>query len=125
MNLMCALIVDPDQAARRQIEALLGASGFDSLQAADGMAALRLSSDYAIDLIVTEIDLGGLDVLQLLRIVRIGGFGYPPPPLIVSSALLHEALWIKDPAFEGLALLPKPFTPHAFAAALDAALPVD
>lgn len=125
MSLMRALIVDPDEAARRQIEGLLDESHFDSLGAASGVAALRFTSDYAIDLIVTEIDLGGLDVLQFLRIVQIGGFGYPPPPVIVSSKLLHDALWATDPVLAGLALLPKPFLPQAFAAALDAAFPVD
>ncbi len=125
MKLMRALIVDPDQAARHQIAALLDESGFDSVEAGDGRAALRFASDYAIDLIIMEIDLGELDALQFLRIVRIGGFGKPQPPTIVSSVRLHGEPWITHPALEGLALLSRPFTPRAFATALDAAFPVE
>ncbi len=87
--------------------------------------ALRFVSDFAIDLIVTEVRLPKLDAVQLLQIVRNGAFGPKPPPTIICSARLHEASWVTHPALQGLTLLAKPLTPQAFATALDAAFPVE
>ena len=125
MRLMRALVVDPDSVARLEISKLLDESSFDSVAAIDGVDALRFVSDFAIDLIVTEVRLPKLDAVQLLQIVRSGAFGPKPPPTIICSARLHEASWVTHPALQGLTLLAKPLTPQAFATALDAAFPVE
>ncbi len=121
MQLLRALIVDPDRCARREIAEFLGASSFDSVESVDTIGALRFAQDGAIDLIVADIDLRELDDLQLLRIIRCGGFGKTPPPVIVCSALLHEESWMTHPALKGVTGLAKPFTQSSFSAALKGA----
>jgi DNA-binding response OmpR family regulator len=121
---MRALIMDSDQRMRRQMAQFLGSSSFDSVEATDGISALRFAHAHAIDLIIADIDLRDLDALQLLRIIRDGAFGSTPPPVIVCSATLNDEIWFLHPALEGLTQLAKPFTPIGFAAALNLAFPV-
>lgn len=123
MKLLRALIVDPDQAARSAMMKLLDVRSFDTVEAIDIIGALAFALDGAIDLIIADIDLDELDGLQLLRIIRKGSFGKSPPPVIVCSALLNEEGWTRHPALKGVTHLPKPFTPAAFTAALDQAMP--
>lgn len=125
MKFMRALVIDPDSAALLEVSNRLDESGFDSVAACDGVDALRFVSDFAIDLIITEVRLPKLDGIELLNIIRRGAFRPKPPPTIVCSARLHESSWITHPALEGLTLLAKPFTPCAFATALDAAFPTE
>lgn len=125
MKLMRALIVDPDHQVRREVAQLLESSNFDSVEANDGIGALRLANEDAIDLIVADIDLRDLDALQLLRIIRGGAFGPTPPPVIVCSADLNDEAWFLHPTLKGVTQLAKPFTPVGFAAALNRALPVE
>lgn len=123
MNVMRALIIGPHPGDRRSIARLLANAGFESVEVNNGISALRFATSGAIDLIVTEIDLIGLDVARLLHIVRHGAFGESAPPVIVCSALLHGAAWTANAGLEGATLLPSPFTPDAFATALDTAFP--
>lgn len=125
MKVLRALIVDPDHTSRREMAGLLDECCFDSLEATDGVHALQFASEYAIDLIVTEIQIPKLDVLQLLHIIRCGAFGWIPPPVIVCSASLQDRSWLTSPALRGLTLLARPFTARSFAVALDAAFPAD
>ena len=126
MKSLRALIMDPDRAARRQVAKLLGKYGFDSVAAADSGSALRFTSSNGIDLIVADSRLPGLTGPKLVDYVRSGAFGLIPPPLIMlSSSQADETAWIGDPAPDGIAVLERPFTPSAFAAALNAAFPVD
>lgn len=103
---------------------LLGSSSFDSVEATDGINALRFAHAHAIDLMIADIDLRDLDALQLLRIIREGAFGSPPPPVIVCSANLNDEIWFLHPAIKGVTQLAKPFKPISFAAALNLAFPV-
>jgi CheY-like chemotaxis protein len=120
-----ALVVGPDRSGRREVVRRLGECQFDCVEAKDCMAALRFAGDDAIDLIVTEIETRRLSDLPLLQIVQSGGFGKSPPPVIVCSALLHDAPWSPNRGGFEVTLLGRPFTPRAFADALDAAFPVE
>ena len=125
MKLLRALVVGPDCAGRREVVSRPGECQFVCVEAEDRIAALRFAGDDPVDLIVTEIEPRSLGDLQLLRTVRNGGFGKSPPPVIVGLALLHDASWSPDQNGVEVTLLPRPFTPRAFADALDAAFPVE
>jgi len=105
MKVLRALIVDPDKAGRRQVAGLLSECCFDSVEAVDGMEALRFAPKNGIDLIVTEIRIARLNVLRLLHIIRCGGFGLAPPPVIICSASLHDQSWLTSSALRGATLL--------------------
>ena len=125
MKFLRALIVDPDDAVRRRAAVLLDEHGFDSVEAADGIAALRFASANGIDLIISDFRLPRLEGLSFLDIIKRGAFGQAPPPLIFCSALLQSEGWMRKLADEGIPLLVRPFTPHAFELALAAAFAAD
>jgi CheY-like chemotaxis protein len=126
MKTLRALILDPDRAARRQVAKILVECGFDSVAAADGGSALRFGASDGIDLIVADSRLPELAGAKLVEYVRSGAFGVIPPPLIILSASPADAeAWIGTPVPAGVAVLEKPFTSIAFAAALNAAFPVE
>lgn len=125
MKLMRALIVDPDQRTRHEMPLFLRSSSLDSVEAMDSIAALGFAFENAIDLIIADIDLRGMDALQLLRIIRDGAFGPTPAPVIVCAATLNGEVWFLHSAREGVTQLAKPFTPIDFSAALNRAFPVE
>lgn len=125
MKLLRALVVDPDQVGRGEVAHRLRECQFDCVEAEDGIAALRFADEDSIDLIVIEIETPRLNGVQLMQIIRNGGFGKSPPPVIVCAALLNDAAWSAHQAWLDATRLPRPFTPRGFATALDAAFPAE
>jgi CheY-like chemotaxis protein len=70
-----ALVVDDDPFALRLLGDALKERGFDVLTATDGDAGLRRLSDELapIDLLLTDLRMGGMDGSALVRTVRRGG----------------------------------------------------
>jgi CheY-like chemotaxis protein len=81
-TLLFALIVGLSPEEETVAREVLGAAGFDLRRAKDGLDAVRTAIHTDIDLIVTAIDMAGLDGLQLMQLVQRGLFGSPPPPII-------------------------------------------
>jgi two-component system sensor histidine kinase and response regulator WspE len=61
------LVVDDSPLTRELISALLEAVGYDTVAAADGAEALHLLSQTQVDLVVTDLEMPGLDGLELTR----------------------------------------------------------
>jgi two-component system sensor histidine kinase and response regulator WspE len=61
--------VDDSPLTRELISALLEAVGYDTLMASDGAEALQLIADpdRAVDLVVTDLEMPGVDGLELTR----------------------------------------------------------
>ena len=112
MKMLRALVVGSDRSGRREVVGRLDECQFECVEAEDCM-------------IVTEVETSRLSDLPLLQIVQNGGFGKSPPPVIVCSALWHDAPWSPNRGGLEVTLLGRPFTPRAFADALDAAFPVE
>jgi DNA-binding NtrC family response regulator len=63
------LIVDNDSAIRRLVEALLSSSGFQTLCAEDGVAALKLAEEFTspIHLLLTDVVMPKMNGVVLAR----------------------------------------------------------
>ncbi|MCC6669840.1 MAG: sigma-54-dependent Fis family transcriptional regulator [Planctomycetes bacterium] len=61
------LIADPDPATQQDLLEHLRRRGHDPVLAEDGAAALRTLTDEDVDLVLAELQLPGMDGLQLLR----------------------------------------------------------
>jgi two-component system chemotaxis sensor kinase CheA len=61
------LVVDDSPLTRELISALLEAVGYDIVDAADGAEALHLLSRTQVDLVVTDLEMPGMDGLELTR----------------------------------------------------------
>lgn len=88
-----APIVDPNKAGRRQVAGLLHECCFDSVEAVDGVDALRFASENGIHLIITEMRIAPPNVLRFLHVIRCDGFGLAQPPAIMCSASFHDQAW--------------------------------
>src|ERR1700758_3785982 len=64
------LIVEDEAKMRRLLELNLGEDGFSTLSAGDAEAGLKLLREHAIDLVVTDLKLPGMDGLEFLQSVK-------------------------------------------------------
>lgn len=83
LRCLCALIVGGTCEARAELAALLEMCGFDCVEAADGIEALRFSSDLGIDLVVAAAEMPRLNGEELLSLIERGVFGPKPPPTLL------------------------------------------
>jgi DNA-binding NarL/FixJ family response regulator len=78
------LIVDDHAEFRASARALLQAEGFDVIgEAADGAGALRAVADLQPEIVVLDIQLPGLDGIEVAE--RLAGGPDPPAVVLVSS----------------------------------------
>jgi two-component system chemotaxis sensor kinase CheA len=64
------MVVDDSPLTRELISALLEAVGYDIITAGDGAEALHLLSQGPVDLVVTDLEMPGLDGLELTREIK-------------------------------------------------------
>jgi len=79
------LTVDDSPVVRRLVRACLEAAGFEVVEAADGPAALRLLRLRPVGLVVTDINMPGMDGYRLIEAVREALGDAAPPVLVLSS----------------------------------------
>ncbi len=87
------LIADGSQVMRRVIERSLRLAGLDAPQvfeAADGNEALALAQQHRPDIVLTDISLGGMDGLQLLRQLRQADETRATPVIFISSQAVES-----------------------------------
>ncbi len=83
--------IDDDESARILFEIMLKRSGFNVVQAIDADDALEKLEDLIPDLIMTDIQLPGMDGLELTRILRTRD-AFDKTPIIVLSAFQSETM---------------------------------
>jgi DNA-binding response OmpR family regulator len=64
------LVVDDDVLLRRTLQATLAGEGYDVLLAADGRQALSVLGESAVDLIIADVSMPGMNGYQLLTETR-------------------------------------------------------
>src|ERR1700722_17275256 len=77
------LVVDDEASARSGLERLLEQEGFSVKTAADGSIALRVASEFAPDVVVTDLKMPEMDGIELLKRLREQDQGLP---VIVATA---------------------------------------
>ncbi|MBK9167092.1 MAG: response regulator [Bryobacterales bacterium] len=106
-SLSRVLVVDDEEPARYGISRALSSEGYELAEAASGEHALQELERFGPDVILSDINMPGLDGLSLLRRVR-GGPGDPPAVILItgygSENVIIEAL--RSGAFD---YLTKPF----------------
>jgi two-component system KDP operon response regulator KdpE len=86
------LIVDDEPPIRRFLRTGLDAQGYDVLEAEDGPAALAMLRRNAVDLVVLDLGLPGMDGSEVIRAMRDGGSSVP---IVVLSVRADEAGKVK------------------------------
>lgn len=82
------LVVDDEPAIRRLLHTSLSAEGHQVEEAADGQSALSLLGRNAIDVLVLDLGLPGMDGFEVIRRLREQGSSVP---IIVLSSRADEA----------------------------------
>jgi len=80
------LIVEDEQSIARFISAILGANGYETLQAQTGTEALSIISSNCPDLVILDLGLPDMDGIEILRDLR----SWSSLPVVVVSARSHE-----------------------------------
>ena len=70
MTKQTILVVDDEAPMRKLLSANLKASGYDVRAAADGTEAMNLIQEHPVDLLVLDLNMPGLNGLQVLEAVR-------------------------------------------------------
>lgn len=103
------LVVDDEDETRAVVRETLEEAGYIVLEAREGSEALMVADwhDGPIHLVVTDV---------VMPYVDGGEFGQRLRPLRAETKVLYVSGYAKDPLPEGVAFLPKPFTPDELVA---------
>ncbi len=116
------LIADDASGMRIYLRTILTPQGYECVEASDGGEAFDAVMAGKFDLLITDLDMPGMDGFQLLSAISL----LPKsrrPPVIVCSALLDEGLAVRRPELRlAVALLAKPVQPEDVLKAVDRAL---
>lgn len=117
------LIADDASGMRTYLRLILESAGFDCTEAVDGGEAFDAILKQSYDLLLTDLDMPGMDGFQLLSAVSLLPVSRGRPPIIVISALLDETLAERRPELRAAAaLLAKPVQPADLLKAVGKAL---
>ena len=104
------LLIDDDPSLRRVTEYNLSSAGFTVLGAASGREGLALFHRHSPDLVITDVQLGDLDGLQILAAVKKES---PLTPVLVITAFGSIELAVKAMQEGAFTFLAKPFDREA------------
>jgi len=104
------LLIDDDDSLRRVTEYNLLAAGFEVVTAASGKEGLEGFSDYEPDLVVTDVELGDMNGLELMAEFKKKD---PDTPVIVITAYGTIDMAVKAMAEGAFNFLAKPFDREA------------
>ena len=113
------LVVDDEAPICRSVEKILAKEGIATRSALDGTAALKIMEAESFDVVVTDLKMGSLGGLEVLRRVRETN---PDAVVVVMTGYASVASAVevlKSGAFD---YLPKPFTPAELRAVVRQAL---
>jgi CheY-like chemotaxis protein len=95
------LVVEDDFIQRRQIVRALLEEGYCTVEASEGLEAIRILFEQRIDLVLTDIKMPCLDGISLLKYIKIF---YSGIPVVIATAYPQEIQDLRPDA-----LLCKPF----------------
>lgn len=114
----CILVVDDSVTVRRSLSRKLTAVGYDVRQAGNGRAAADLLRTESFCSVVTDIDMPGMNGVELLQQIRRQKHLQSLPVVVLTSrddASMLPGLQELNPS----AILPKPVTENTIAAIID------
>jgi two-component system, OmpR family, KDP operon response regulator KdpE len=113
------LVVDDEPPIRRFLNTSLGAQGYQVLEAEDGASALAMLRRNAVDVIVLDLGLPGMDGFEVIKALRASGSSLP---IVVLSARSDEGGKVRALDMGADDYVTKPFGVDELLARLRAAL---
>lgn len=115
------LVVEDDQALREAMQDTLELSGYDVVLAADAEIALGIIQDQTLDMVISDINMPGMDGLQLLQHSKRLDADLP---VLLVTAYASIAKSVEAMRAGAVDYLMKPFEPHVLLELLDKHIPV-
>ncbi len=106
----CVLVVDDSPSLRRMLRFTLEQGRYDVLEAVDGTHALALAGERDVDLVLTDLNLPGIDGLTLVRSLRARA-GFAAVPILVLTTETADATKAEARAAGATGWMVKPFDP--------------
>ena len=103
------LVVEDDHGLREAIVDTLLLGGYDCQEADSGEAALLRLNDTAVDMVISDIQMGGIDGHTLLNTIRLK---YPHIPVLLMTAYAHIDGAVRAMRQGAVDYLAKPFSPE-------------
>ncbi|HTB35162.1 MAG TPA: response regulator [bacterium] len=113
------LLVEDSATVRQFVKTVLADSfpGSELLEAADGRTALAAMKNNRVNLIVTDLQMPGMDGLSFVQLLRNNAVLKKKPVLVLSGAVTEEAK-ASLAALEKISVLAKPVKPEALVSAV-------
>jgi two-component system chemotaxis response regulator CheY len=118
------LIVDDSPVMRTFIRRVLGVSGFEvgeCVEAGNGIEALAQLSAHPVDIILTDINMPGMNGEELLRKLGADGVLKNIPAVVISTDATNERI-LRMIALGAEGYMAKPFTPETLREELERVL---
>lgn len=100
------LLVEDDDGLRSTLSANLDLSGFDVIEARNGEEAIRIAGEQAFDIMLTDVQMPGMNGVDAARQVRAAR---PGLPVLVMSAVAPEHVVSQALAEGAFTVIRKPF----------------
>jgi len=118
----CVLVIDDDEQTRTLVRHMLGREGHEVVEAVDGADGLRLFGKSPPDVVLTDINMPGLDGHDVIEAIRMQ---HPDVPIIAISGggpVGKEELLLKASALGADQIVMKPFEFRQLVDAVERAL---
>ncbi len=113
------LVADDDPALRRALAGILQSEGHHPLEAEDGWRALEILRLRHVDLVITDLDMPGIDGIQLLLAMSVQ---FPQVPAIVLTGIANPSSLRLPAQLQGVRVFAKPPDPEALLAEVSNAI---
>ena len=109
MNTSKILVVEDDEGLREALLDTLKLSGFQCIEADSGEAALLLLKNHHVDMVVSDVQMGGMSGLSLLKSIRSNQSNLPVLMMTAYGTINDAVQAMKDGACNYIS---KPFSPE-------------
>jgi len=104
------LAVDDSASMRKMVSFTLEQAGFEVVQASDGQEALRVAGGKAVDLVLTDVHMPGMDGIELIKALRaLPDYRHTPILTLTTESSAEKKAQAKTAGATGWIV--KPFTP--------------
>ncbi|MDT3777366.1 response regulator [Nitrospira sp. MA-1] len=101
------LVVDDSVECRMILRIAIEREGYRCVEAADGVAALRVFQERTIDFIITDFEMPHMNGCEFLEVLSRAAISRPPAVMITGN--LEDSVRIRAMQAGALAVLSKPF----------------
>lgn len=116
------LVIDDDEEQRTLIKAMLDRVGHRVEEASDGAEGLRLFGKHAPDLVLTDINMPGMDGHEVISALKLVHAEVPVIAISGGSAVPKDELLLKAVQLGAVEVIMKPFEFEQLAGAVGRAL---